>query len=100
MLKAFASYIGASISIFPSQTTATIVLIFPDVFDGRVFDMSLRPKCLCNFERIDFEVLPPCFLVANLMELTMVHSAQWHGEFIADLLPECTRLGIADVMRV
>ena len=48
----------------------------------RVFDMSLSPKPFRDFKRIDFEVLPPGFLITDLMKLPVMTPAQRYGEFI------------------
>ena len=68
--------------------------------DHRVLDVGRGPKSLRNFERVDFDIHPPCFLVANFVKLTMVCTAQRHGELIAYLLPERSWLGVTDVVGV
>jgi len=52
----------------------------------------LFPKALCNSQWINFVVFPERVFVPALMQLSMVRSAQWHGEFVVDLAPKRTGL--------
>ena len=47
--------------------------------------MALLPKTASCLESIDPHALPPRLLVASLMQLSMVSTAERHGEFITDL---------------
>ena len=62
--------------------------------------MGLHPKVLGGLQGIDPEVFPPALLIARLMQLSMVTTAERHGEFIADLKAHRSRLGKAQMMRV
>jgi hypothetical protein len=61
---------------------------------------ALRPKAACNFQRVDLQALPPCNLIAGLMQLTMVDSAKRHRELITDLENDTSRLRKTQVMRI
>ena len=54
--------------------------------------MRLQPKRAGMQQRIDAGAGPPGGLVATAMNFTMVASAQWHGEFVADLQYRCRRI--------
>ena len=45
-------------------------------------------------------MLPPYALVAALMEFTVVSTAQWYGELIADFAPKCALLREPEMMGV
>src|SRR3974377_2305007 len=62
--------------------------------------MRLLPDSLRNLEWLDIELLPPGGLVAGLMQLTVMTSAERNGEFIAHLQPDGSGLGETQVMRV
>src|SRR6516162_5404497 len=62
--------------------------------------MRLLPESLGDFEWLDIELLPPGGLIAGLMQLTMMTSAERNGELIAHLQPDGSGLGEAQVMRV
>ena len=42
------------------------------------------PKLARNHQCIEIERLPPGDFVARLMKLSMMPTAEWNGEFIAD----------------
>ena len=44
--------------------------------------------------------LPPRDLLGGAVRLAMVHPAQRHGEFVADLAAECARRGKPQMMRI
>jgi hypothetical protein len=48
----------------------------------------MPPQPLRYRQRIEVELLPPHAFVAALMEFTVVGTAEWHGELIADFAPE------------
>ena len=50
--------------------------------------MTLFPKMLGRFQRIDFESFPPRNLIAGLMKLPMMASTKRDGELVADFGPE------------
>jgi hypothetical protein len=58
------------------------------------------PKPQCYFERIDFSLLPPRHLVADLVILPVMCSAQWHYKLIAVFAPHCSKLGKAEMVRI
>src|SRR3974390_2067840 len=62
--------------------------------------MRLLPDSLRNLEWLDIELLPPGGLIAGLMQLAVMTSAERNGEFIAHLQPDGSGLGEAQVMRV
>ncbi len=62
--------------------------------------MRLLPKPPGNWQGIDFEILPPGNLVADLMQLPVMSTAKGDGEFIADLETDRSRLRKAQVMRI
>jgi len=53
-----------------------------------------------DFHWIELAVLPPGHLVARLMELAMVNTAQRYGELITDFETKGSGLGKAQVMRI
>ena len=67
---------------------------------SRRFCVRLFPKLLGDLERVDLEILPPCHLVAGLMKLPMMASAERYGEFVADFEAEGSGLGEPQVMRI
>jgi len=56
------------------------------------------PEILCGFRWHNLEIGPPRGLVAIAMQVEMVISAQWYGEFVADLASERSRLGKFEVV--
>ena len=50
------------------------------------------PKLLCRLDRCNLNVCPPRDFVAVAVQVPMMISTQWHGEFVADLASECSRL--------
>jgi hypothetical protein len=62
--------------------------------------MRFEPKRAGRDGRIKPGFLPPSGFVTTAMHLALVPSAQRHGELIADLAPECSGLGKAQMMRV
>jgi hypothetical protein len=55
--------------------------------------MRLFPKSLGNLERLDVELLPPGGLVAGLMQLAVMASAEGNGKLIAYLEANGSGLG-------
>jgi hypothetical protein len=55
-----------------------------------------QPKIALDFERLDLEPRPPLELLARAMRLTVMGTAQRHGEFVADLLRQSGLLSKAD----
>ena len=62
--------------------------------------MGLFPKMLGGFQRIDFESFPPRDLIAGLMQLPVMASAERDGEFVADFKAEGSRLSKPQMMRI
>jgi len=62
--------------------------------------MGLFPKMLGGFQRIDFESFPPRNLIAGLMKLSVIASAEWHCELIAAFKADGSRLSKPQMMRV
>jgi hypothetical protein len=62
--------------------------------------MCLFPKTSRDLDGIDLQILPPSDLVAGLMSLPMVASAERHSELIADLEADRPRLRKTQVMRI
>jgi hypothetical protein len=58
------------------------------------------PKALRRVQRIDIELLPPCEFVTALVKLAMMKPAEWDGEFVTHLAPECPLFSKPKVMRV
>ncbi len=56
------------------------------------FEPCGLPQLLRYRQRIEVELLPPCAFVAALMKFTVVSTAEWHRELIADFAPERTGL--------
>jgi hypothetical protein len=50
------------------------------------------PQPLRYRQRIEVELLPPHAFVAALMEFTVVSTAEWHSELIADFASKCALL--------
>ena len=62
--------------------------------------MALLPKTVSCLESIDPQALPPCLLIASLMQLPMVPAAERHGELITDLKTDRPRLRKPQMMRI
>ena len=60
----------------------------------------MLPKTSSDLKSIDLQVLPPRLLVASLMHLPMVPTAERHGEFITDLKSDRPRLRKAQMVRI
>ena len=60
----------------------------------------MLPKTSRDLEGIDLQILPPNYLVAGLMWLPMVASAERHSKLIANFKTECPRLRKTQVMRI
>lgn len=60
----------------------------------------MQPKLMCRDRRINPSLIPPCRFVMTAVDLTMVPTAEWDRELIADLAAECAALGKAQMMRV
>ena len=58
------------------------------------------PEIFCGFHWHNLEIGPPRGLVAIAMQVQMVISAQWYGEFVADLASERARLGKFQMMGI
>ena len=62
--------------------------------------MSLLPKVSGDWQRFDLEVFPPCHLIAGLMQLPVMTTAERNGELVADFKADGSGLGKPQVMRV
>ncbi len=62
--------------------------------------MGLLPELPGDLQRLDAELVPEWQLVAGLMQLPVVTAAERHGELVADLHADGTRLGKAQVVRI
>ena len=62
--------------------------------------MRLFPQSLGDLQRFDIEIMPPRHFITCLMQLLMVITAERHGEFIADLETQGTRLCETQMMRI
>jgi len=58
------------------------------------------PKDAWRFPGIDFESFPPRNLIAGLMKLPVIASAEWRCELIADFKADGSRLSKPQMMRV
>src|SRR5262245_55119951 len=58
------------------------------------------PKTPCDFQRIDLYAFPPSDFIAGLMQLSMMPTAERHGELIADFETDGSRLCKAQVMGI
>jgi hypothetical protein len=58
------------------------------------------PTVVSLLPRGRFLYLPPCLFISVSVELLMMNTAQWHGEFIADLASQRFGLRVFDVVRV
>ena len=61
---------------------------------------DLRPELLGNSKRIDLALLPPSSLIAGCVVFAVVDGAKRHGEFVADLQRQPSRLCKTNVMRM
>jgi len=70
------------------------------LFDCGLIRRGMRffPKPPRGFQGIDLYALPPRNFVAGLVQLAMMTAAQRHGELVADLKTERSRLRKAQVM--
>jgi hypothetical protein len=62
--------------------------------------VGLFPEPAGNLDRVDAGLPPPRALVAGAMHRTVMPSAKWDRELIADLAAERTGLGETEVVRV
>src|ERR1051326_8485307 len=62
--------------------------------------MGLEPKLAGRRGRIDAGSRPPTGFIAAAVDLTMMATAEWHSELIADLATEGAALGKAQMMRI
>lgn len=71
-------------------------------FAGRAVSLvsCLSPKPMCDFERIEFELGPPCGLRARAMKGAMVGTAQRNSELVTYLEAKPAGLGEAQVVRI
>ena len=62
--------------------------------------MATLPEILRHIERADIEIAPPGELVAGLMQLSVMTTAEWNGEFVAHFKAEASRLGKSQMVRI
>ena len=62
--------------------------------------MRLLPKLLGDGQGIDFQVLPPSYFIAGLMQVPMMTAAQRHCELVADFETQGSGLCEPQVMRI
>ena len=62
--------------------------------------MIFLPKACCDLQWIDIEGFPPIFLIAGLVQLSVMAPAQRHGELVTDFKTHCPRLRKAQMMRI
>jgi hypothetical protein len=62
--------------------------------------MCLQPKLASRNSRGNSCLLPPSGFVAAAVKFAMMTAAEWEGELIADLTPQCAALGKAQVMGI
>jgi hypothetical protein len=62
--------------------------------------VALFPKPIGNFERLEFEVYPPDHLIAGVVQLPMMTTAEGNSELVADFEPDSSGLGKTKVMRI
>ena len=60
--------------------------------------MIFLPKACCDLQCIDLEGFPPIFLIAGLMQLSVMTPAKRHGELITDFKTDRPRLRKAQMM--
>ncbi len=59
---------------------------------------SLAPQLFGMRDRVDVTQFPPCFLIADGMEFSVVCGTKRHGPFVTDFAAHSARLGITDVV--
>ena len=62
--------------------------------------MGLFPETPGDWQRLDLEVVPPGYLVAGLMQLPVMTTAERNGELVADLEADGSGLGKPQMMRI
>ena len=62
--------------------------------------MGLFPKLSGDVQRFDVEVSPPGHLIAGLVQLPVMASAEGDGELVADFKAYGSRLSKPQIMRV
>ena len=62
--------------------------------------MGCRPKFVSHAQGLDAISRPPAHFIVGAMQLAMVHAAERHGEFVADLQAKASRLGKAQMMGI
>ena len=62
--------------------------------------MTLSPQRKRDGQGLDTCPAPPRGFVAMSVDLAVMEPADWHGELVADLAPERTGLGKAQVMGI
>ena len=58
------------------------------------------PQLIRQIYRSNLQIGPPGSLVAVLMQLQMMITAEWHGKFVADLPPKRPGLGKFEMMGI
>ena len=56
------------------------------------FHPAFCPEPLCDWQRFDIEIVPPCDFIARSMQLVMVIAAERHRELVADFETQRSRL--------
>jgi len=62
--------------------------------------MRFKPQRAGSDSWINSGIPPPCDFIAAAVNLAMVPSTQWDGEFVADLAPECRGLRKSEVVGI
>jgi hypothetical protein len=62
--------------------------------------VCLAPQGVCDPERINLELFPPCCFVAASMNFAVMTTAQWDCEFITYLSSERSALCKSEVVRI
>src|SRR5262249_62260474 len=83
-------------SMYPRPTSTLLYPRTGVAHRGR--GTGLLPKMSRDLQCIDLQVLPPSNLIAVLMQLSMVASAEGDSEFITDLETECRRVRTVPMM--
>src|SRR5580704_4809497 len=67
---------------------------------GCAIEPGVPPQPICNRQRIDLDLVPPCSLVALPVQFAVMEAAHRDGELVADLAAERPRLGKTQMVSI
>src|SRR4029453_6177925 len=62
--------------------------------------MRFLPKVARRSKGVNLQIFPPRPFITGLVQLPMMHAAEWYSELITDFETNCPRLRKPQVMRI